>query len=142
MGRAMYGIPVIRCHTSGPQPAACTRTSTSFSPTTGASISLNSRTSAVPYRSCMIAFISSPLSVDVRRTLARPDRPRSYVARTSRIDRAATGLPNPFSANSPAGFASTTPSTSAKTRSVTRIWPGWASSQSLDAMFMTLPTAP
>ena len=142
MGRAMYGIPVIRCHTSGPQPAACTRMSTSFSPSTGASISLNSRTSAVPYRSCTIAFISSPLSV-VYAVLVHALTDRgSYVARTSRIDRAATGLPNPFSANSPAGFASTTPSTSAKTRSVTKIWPGSASSHSLEAMFITLPTAP
>ena len=55
--RAMYGIPVIRCHTSGPQPAACTRTSTSSSPTAGSSMSRNSRTSAEPYRSCSMAFI-------------------------------------------------------------------------------------
>ena len=35
MRRTKYGSPVMRCHTSGPQPAACTRTSTSSSPTDG-----------------------------------------------------------------------------------------------------------
>ena len=85
--RAMYGIPVIRCHTSGPQPAACTRTSTSFSPIAGSSMSRNSSTSAEPYVSCAIAFIedSSRLidpsfratrswtSAGVRRTLSTAD---------------------------------------------------------------------
>src|SRR2546426_2504210 len=57
--RAKYGFPVMRCHTSGPQPAARTRTSTSFSPATGAAISLNSKTSAEPYSLWTIAFIVS-----------------------------------------------------------------------------------
>jgi hypothetical protein len=48
MRRAKYGSPVIRCQTSGPQPAACTRTSTSLSPTTGAAMSLSAKTSAEP----------------------------------------------------------------------------------------------
>src|SRR6266540_2304988 len=61
-GRAMYGCPVIRCHTSGPAPAACTRTSTSLSPTTGSSTSCSLRTSAEPYVSCTIAFIATPPS--------------------------------------------------------------------------------
>src|SRR6266540_5745609 len=61
-GRAMYGCPVIRCHTSGPAPAACTRTSTSFSPATGSSTSRSSSTSAEPYLSCTIAFIAPPPS--------------------------------------------------------------------------------
>src|SRR5207247_7748163 len=61
-GRAMYGCPVIRCHTSGPAPAACTRTSTSLSPTTGSSMSRSSSTSAEPYLSCTIAFIAPPPS--------------------------------------------------------------------------------
>ena len=59
-GRAMYGLPVMMCHTSGPAPAARTRTSTSSFPTIGSSISRNSSTSAEPYRSWVIAFIVSP----------------------------------------------------------------------------------
>src|SRR4249920_1318060 len=66
--RAMYGWPVMMCHTSGPAPAACTRTSTSLSSTTGSSTSRNSRTSGGPYVSCAIAFMGSPL----------PPTPRVY----------------------------------------------------------------
>src|ERR687898_1446031 len=58
--RAKYGFPSMMCHTSGPQPAAITRTSTSFSPTAGTGMSRNSSTSAEPYRSCTIAFIVVP----------------------------------------------------------------------------------
>src|SRR3954463_8252881 len=49
------------CHTSGPQPAARTFTSTSLSPTTGSGISLSSSTSGGPNSSCTIAFIASLL---------------------------------------------------------------------------------
>jgi hypothetical protein len=49
--RAKYGFPSMTCHTSGPEPAACTRTSTSFSPTFGTSMSRNSSTSTDPYLS-------------------------------------------------------------------------------------------
>ena len=48
MSRAKYGLPVMMCHTSGPQPAARTCTRTSSSPTTGSATSRNSSTSAEP----------------------------------------------------------------------------------------------
>ena len=63
MSRAKYGCPVMRCHTSGPAPAARTRMRTSPSPTTGSGTSRNSSTSAVPYVSCTIAFIARSFSL-------------------------------------------------------------------------------
>src|SRR4051794_20373632 len=57
----------MRCHTSGPQPAAWTWMSSSSSPTEGSATSRSSSTSGPPNLSCTIAFIAS-LHVGIRRT--------------------------------------------------------------------------
>jgi hypothetical protein len=48
--RTMYGVPRMRCQSSGLAEAAFTPTSTSSSPTAGRSMSWSSRTSGEPYR--------------------------------------------------------------------------------------------
>src|SRR6266498_1165096 len=58
MARMRNGSPVMRCHTPGSTPAARTWTSTSSSPIEGRSMSRSSSTSAEPYLSWTIAFMS------------------------------------------------------------------------------------
>ena len=80
--RAKYGKPVMMCHTSGPQPAARTRTTTSCSPAAGGSMSRSSSTSAEPYRSWTIAFISPPWPLSLCRAdlAASPSgQPRAHL---------------------------------------------------------------
>ena len=81
--RAKYGRPVMTCHTSGPQLAACTRTTTSCSPATGGSMSLSSSTSADPYRSWTIAFISPPSPPSLCRVAPQRTHPARTGARTT-----------------------------------------------------------
>src|SRR5262249_36271035 len=54
---------------------------------------------------------------------------------------AITGRRIPFSANSPTGSTATTCSTDCRTRGLTRIWAGLASSQRRDATLETVPIA-
>ena len=83
----MYGCPVMRCQTSGPPPAACTRTSTSLSPTTGSSMSRElehvrravrllrdrlHRVSSLSSRCRCTAYTTATLGV--RRTLVKPSQ--------------------------------------------------------------------
>src|SRR6266542_2546661 len=60
--RATYGTPLTMTPSARLRPAACTRISTSFSPTTGLSISSGARTSGGPYRCWTIAFMVPSLS--------------------------------------------------------------------------------
>ena len=54
-------------------PAACTRTSTSSTPTSGTSTSLSCRTSAEPYRSRTMAFIVRPRVAEAVAVVSAPD---------------------------------------------------------------------
>src|SRR5262249_49180503 len=93
--RAKYGRPVIRCHTSGPHPAARTRTSTSPCPTTGSGTSRSLSTSGEPYASCTIAFMRPPLPL--------LDDRRSFPGSGDRIGVPTHQLPDPVLATENAG---------------------------------------